>query len=241
DPVLGIAWESWMRRICLLISLAAASGLAHADGEHLLFAKRIHTGDAATPAAEAMAWDAKGRVLAIGSRQALSARYQGATRHDAGDATVVPGLVDAHAHLMNLGFALLRAELVDAASKDEVIQRLKAFEATLPEGAWLLGRGWDQNDWTGKQFPTAADLDAAFPDRPVWLERVDGHAGWANRAALRAVERDLSGDWQPDGGRILRDEAGKATGVFIDTAAALVDAVVPPPDSALRAEALERA
>ncbi|MFH1599284.1 MAG: amidohydrolase family protein [Pseudomonadota bacterium] len=230
-----------MRRICLLISLAAASGLAQAGGEHLLVAKRIHTGDARTPVAEAMAWDAQGRVLAIGSAQALSARYPDAVRHDAGDATVVPGLVDAHAHLMNLGFALLRADLVDAASKDEVIQRLQAFEATLPEGAWLLGRGWDQNDWPGKQFPTAADLDAAFPDRPVWLERVDGHAGWANSAALRAVERDLAGDWQPDGGRILRDEAGKATGVFIDTAAALVDAVVPQPDDALRAEALERA
>ncbi|WP_188660390.1 amidohydrolase [Arenimonas soli] len=230
-----------MRRICLLISLAAASGLAHAEGEHLLVAKRIHTGDAGAPVAEAMAWDAQGRLLAIGSARALYDRYPDATRHDAGDATVVPGLVDAHAHLMNLGFALLRADLVDAASKDEVIRRLQAFEATLPEGAWLLGRGWDQNDWPGKQFPTAADLDSAFPDRPVWLERVDGHAGWANSAALRAVERDLAGDWQPDGGRILRDDAGRATGVFIDTAAALVDAVVSQPDDALRAEALERA
>ena len=241
DPIVGIAWEMSMRRICLLISLAVASGLAHAEDGHLLVAGRIHTGDAKTPVAEAMAWDSKGQVLAIGSAKELSARFPRATRHDAGDATVVPGLIDAHAHLMNLGFALLRADLVDAASKEEVIARLRAFEATLPEGAWLLGRGWDQNDWPGKQFPTAADLDAAFPDRPVWLERVDGHAGWANSAALRAVERDLSGDWQPDGGRILRDEAGQPTGVFIDTAAALVDAVVPPPDGALRTGALERA
>jgi len=230
-----------MRRLFLLIPLAAACGLAQADDTTLLVAGRIHTGDPDRPVVEAIAWDASGRVLDAGAAAALARRFPEAKRHDAGDATVVPGLVDAHAHLMNLGFALLRADLVDAASKDEVIARLQAFAATLPDGAWLLGRGWDQNDWPGKDFPTAADLDAAFPDRPVWLERVDGHAGWANSAALRAVQEDLSGSWQPEGGRILRDESGKATGVFIDTAAALVDAVVPSPDDALRAEALERA
>lgn len=230
-----------MRRLGLVVALAAACGSAHAEGESLLVAGRIHTGDPERPVVEAMAWDAQGRVLAVGSAEALSKQFPAAARHEARDATVVPGLVDAHAHLMNLGFALLRADLVDAGSKDEVVSRLKAFEATLPDGAWLLGRGWDQNDWPGKQFPTAADLDAAFPDRPVWLERVDGHAGWANSAAMRRATRDLAGDWQPDGGRILRDAAGRPTGVFIDTASAFIDAAVPPPDDALRAEALERA
>ena len=230
-----------MRRVMLVLALAAACGVAQAEGESLLVAGRIHTGHPDQPVAEAMAWDAQGRVLAVGSASELAKRYPGAHRHEAPGATVVPGLVDAHAHLMNLGFALLRADLVDAQSKDEVIARLKAFEATLPEGAWLLGRGWDQNDWPGKEFPTAADLDAAFPDRPVWLERVDGHAGWANSAAMRAATRDLSGDWQPEGGRILRDAKGQPTGVFIDTASAFIDAAVPPPDDALRAEALERA
>ncbi|ODS61912.1 MAG: amidohydrolase [Arenimonas sp. SCN 70-307] len=223
------------------MALAAACGVAQAEGESLLVAGRIHTGDPGQPVVEAMAWDAKGRVLAVGRAADLARRFPQAERHEAPGATVVPGLVDAHAHLMNLGFALLRADLVDAGSKDEVIARLKAFEATLPEGAWLLGRGWDQNDWPGKEFPTAADLDAAFPDRPVWLERVDGHAGWANTAAIRAATRDLSGDWQPEGGRILRDARGQPTGVFIDTASAFIDAAVPPPDEALRAEALERA
>lgn len=230
-----------MRRLGLVVALAAACGSAHAEGESLLVAGRIHTGDPERPVVEAMAWDAQGRVLAVGSAEALSKQFPAAARHEARDATVVPGLVDAHAHLMNLGFALLRADLVDAGSKDEVVSRLKAFEATLPDGAWLLGRGWDQNDWPGKQFPTAADLDAAFPDRPVWLERVDGHAGWANTAAMRQATRELAGDWQPDGGRILRDAAGRPTGVFIDTASAFIDAAVPPPDDALRAEALGRA
>ena len=92
----------------------------------------------------------------------------------------------------------------------------------------------------GKSYPTAADLDAAFPARPVWLERIDGHAGWANSAAMRAVQRDLSGDWQPDGGRILRS-GGEATGIFIDNAVALVEAAVPLPDAATRSEVLRRA
>ena len=160
--------------------------------------------------------------------------------HDAQGATVVPGLIDAHAHLMGLGFALMQADLVGTRSKAEVVGRLQAFAAKLPADAWLLGRGWDQNDWSQRDFPTAADLDAAFPTRPVWLERVDGHAGWANTAAMRRVRRDLDGDWQPEGGRILR-EGGRPTGVFVDTATDLVGSVVPPPDDSVRTEALKRA
>src|SRR3546814_1871876 len=75
----------------------------------------------------------------------------------------------------------------------EVVARLREYEKTLPEGAWLLGNGWDQNDWPDKSFPTAADLDAAFPDRPIWLDRVDGHAGWTNSAAMKAAEAAMQG------------------------------------------------
>ncbi len=207
-------------------------------------AKRVHTSDPAQPVAEAMAWDAQGRILAVGGAKELQARYPDAVRIDAAGKTVIPGLIDAHGHVMGLGYALMRADLVDAQDKAEVIARLRAFEKQLPPNAWLLGGGWDQNDWPGKTFPTAADLDAAFPDRPVWLERVDGHAGWANSAALRAVAakapRPLDGDWQPDGGRIERVD-GKPSGVFVDAAMALVNAVVPAPDAAYRRQALEKA
>jgi hypothetical protein len=231
-----------MRRLAWIACLSCLAAIsAQAADVRLLTAKRIHTSDPEQPVAGAMALDGEGRVLAVGEAAALSARYPDAERIDVGDATVIPGLIDAHGHVMGLGYALLRADLVDAADKAEVIARLQAFAQSLPDDAWLLGRGWDQNDWPGKDFPTAADLDAAFPGRPVWLERVDGHAGWANSAAIRAVPRDLAGDWQPDGGRILRDDTGKPTGIFIDTAADLVNAVVPPPDDALREEALERA
>ena len=239
-----------MRHLSLWTAAVLVScGAVAADGQAtvleptptLVTAAAIHTGDARVPTVRAMVFNDEGRILATGDAHALAARHPHARRLDFGTATIVPGLLDAHAHLMNLGHALLRADLVDTASKQEVIARLEAFAAGLPDGAWVLGRGWDQNDWPDGQFPTAADLDAAFPDRPVWLERVDGHAGWANSAALRAVARDLTGDWQPEGGRILRTADGHPTGVFIDAAAQLVDAVVPPPGEALREQALERA
>lgn len=235
-----------MHRLFLAMALACAiTGPVHAAETHLLTAARIHTSDPKQPVAEAMAWDDSGRVLALGEAKALLARYPDAARIDAGKATVIPGLIDAHAHLMGLGYAMMRADLVGTQDKADVIARLRAYEKTLPAGAWLLGGGWDQNDWARNAFPTAADLDAAFPDRPVWLERVDGHAGWANSAALRAVEKKLAGktlkgDWQPDGGRIVRD-GDVATGLFVDGAMQLVYDVVPAPDAAFREQALQRA
>ena len=226
-----------------LLALLTAGVLVAAAapaGEGVLVNARIHTLDDAHPTAEAMAWSGDGRIIAIGGRDGVLARAAGFPVHDAGGATVVPGLIDAHAHLMGLGYALMQADLVGTRGKSEVIERLRTFAATLPPDAWLLGRGWDQNDWPEKEFPTAADLDAAFPTRPVWLERVDGHAGWANGAAMRLVRRDLDSEWQPQGGRIVR-AGGKPTGVFVDAATDLVDSIVPPPDDSLRAEALKRA
>ena len=184
--------------IAVLLAAVIAGG-AHAASPTpaamgALVNARIHTLDDSRPAADAIAWDATGRIIAVGRRDEVLAQAPGATVHDANGATVVPGLVDAHAHLMGLGLALMRADLVGTRSKAEVVARLQAFAATLPPEAWLLGRGWDQNDWPEQTFPTAADLDAAFPDRPVWLERIDGHAGWANSAAMRRAARDLNGD-----------------------------------------------
>ena len=235
-----------MRRIVLpaLMVAALAPTAQAAPATDLLVAARIVTAMANESPSDAMAWDADGRIVAIGRAEALQAAHPDARVHDVGEGVVMPGLIDAHGHLMNLGFALLRADLVGATSKAEILERLKAYAATVPADAWIIGRGWDQNDWPEKAFPTAADLDAAFPDRPVWLERVDGHAGWGNTAAMRAAEarqaRSFDGDWQVDGGRILR-EGGRATGVFIDAAAALVDVAVPVPSEALREEAFERA
>lgn len=224
--------------ILTLVGLLAVAATQARGGETLLIAKRIHTMDPAQPVATAMAWDEQGRIVAVGDAAALRQQFPVAQVQDAGNATVIPGLIDAHGHIADLGFSKLQADLVDAADQAEVLRRLRAFEQSLPPGSWLIGNGWDQNDWPQRALPTAADLDAAFPERPVWLRRIDGHAGWANSAAMRQVKRDLSGNWQPDGGRIERDRAGDATGVFVDAAMGLIDAVQPQADPATWRKAL---
>ncbi|MGV8959596.1 MAG: amidohydrolase [Stenotrophomonas sp.] len=237
-----------MRRIACLTLLAACLHPALSSAEvRVLVADTIHTGDPAQPVAGALAWDTgNGRLLAVGSAAAMLQMYPQAPRIDAGGATVVPGLIDAHAHLLYLGYTLMQADLIGARSKDEVIERLRAFVIDVPQGAWVRGNGWDQNLWPHKAFPTRADLDAAFPDVPVWLDRVDGHAGWANSAALRVIAaregaRPLAGDWQPEGGRIERDGNGQPTGVFVDGAMHLVTDAIPPLDEASRERALSLA
>ncbi|MBK8975284.1 MAG: amidohydrolase [Planctomycetes bacterium] len=154
-----------------------------------------------------------------------------------GDAVVVPGLVDAHGHLIGLGRSLVNVDLVGTRSFQEVIDRTAARARELPPGAWVIGRGWDQNDWDDTAFPTHARLSAAVSDRPVWLTRIDGHAALANARAmeLAGVTRATPA---PSGGAIHRDDDGEPTGVFIDRAMALVGGSVPEPGPAEIEEAL---
>ena len=224
-----------MPRIAWVLLSCCLAATAQAADVHLLTAARIHTSDAAQPLAEAMAWDGSGRVLALGDRKTLLARYPDAERVDFGDATVIPGLIDAHGHFRELALSLMSADLVGTRDKAEVVARLHDFEQKLGAGDWLRGGGWDQNDWPDKAFPTVADLDAAFPTRPVFLERVDGHAAWVNSAALRAVAahprlKAMLAGGEVEGGRVLRDAAGKPTGILVDNAKDAVADVLPKPD-----------
>ncbi len=228
------------------LTLAMGAQLALAGDVTVLHNVRITSGapNSAEPAT-AMAWQ-DGRLLMVADVKQVDAAYPDAARLDGNGRYVLPGLIDAHGHLFNLGYALLNADLKAARSKAEIVARLQTFARELPADAWLLGRGWDQNLWDIKDFPTAADLDAEFPDRPVWLERVDGHAGWANSAAMRALSAEQklslnSADFQPEGGRIVRDADGKPTGVFIDRASSLIEQAVPAPSEALQARALRAA
>lgn len=215
-------WSAWA------LTLAACCAAASAPAATVVSAAQVHTLDPAQPRAQALVFDDAGKILAVGTRADLLHLYPNAKHIDFGQATLVPGLIDAHAHVFELGINQLQADLTGTRSKAEALQRLREFARTLPAGQWLVGHGWDQNDWPDARFPEAADLDAEFPERPVWLQRIDGHAGWANGAAMRAAGRELGGDWQPDGGRIVRDAKGRATGVFIDDAMALVERARPP-------------
>jgi predicted amidohydrolase YtcJ len=150
---------------------------------------------------------------------------------------LLPGLIDAHGHVLWYGLAKARVDLVGTRSLEEALQRVKAFADAHPDHPWILGRGWNQELWPERSFPTAADLDTVVPDRPVWLGRVDGHAGWANSAALKAsgVTPDTV---SPHGGMIIRDGDGKPAGVLVDAAEALVQDHVPELTMAQRREAL---
>jgi hypothetical protein len=181
----------------------------------------ILTHDEHLPRVEALA-AREGVVVAVG-KAALDPTLVGSrtTVLDLEGGTATPGLTDAHAHLVGLGQSLEQVDLRGASSIDEVIRRLR--ERAPPSG-WILGRGWDQNLWEGKAMPSHHPLTQAFPDRPVWLRRVDGHAGWGNAALLSAAGIDGKTK-APEGGEILR-EAAAPTGVLVDAAMGLVP--VPP-------------
>jgi hypothetical protein len=198
-------------------------------GVLLVHNARIYTGDAGFTLIEkgAMAISEDGEIVAVGDNEPMIRTFPGARRVDLEGKMVLPGLIDSHGHLAGLALSYTQANLAGTKSKVEVMSRLREFEATLTEDAWLLGQGWDQNDWPEQEFPSRQELDVEFPDRPVWLRRIDGHAAWGNSVALAQADRDLSGDWQPEGGVIHRDEKGQPSGVFIDGAMALVDSAVP--------------
>ncbi len=201
----------------------------------------IYTLDAGFSTADALLFDSSGRILEIGAEQVMLESFPEARRIDMHGSTIIPGLIDSHAHLYGLAISLSQAQLQDTTSKEEIIRRLREHEKKLSEGDWLLGRGWDQNDWPLKEFPNRHDLDVVFPDRPVWLRRIDGHAAWANSVALGMADQDLSGDWQPQGGFIHRDATGQATGVLVDGAMSLVEKTVPGISSQLLQASLDLA
>lgn len=146
---------------------------------------------------------------------------------DGAGRTLIPGLVDAHGHVLSYGLSLLRVDVTGTSTEAEAAERVEAFATANEELEWLLGRGWNQVLWDSNAFPTADSLDALVADKPVWLTRVDGHAGWANSAAMElAGITDRTVD--PVGGQIIRDDNGAATGVFIDNAMDLISANIPP-------------
>jgi hypothetical protein len=186
---------------------------------------RIYTLNSAQPSARALAIGS-GRILAVGGDVSSYAGPR-TTRIDLHGATVVPGLIDSHAHLHGLGALLETRDLRHVKTIAEIADYVRQQAAGRQPGEWIVGRNWDQTNW-GSQFPSARDLDAAAPGHPVLLTRVDGHAAWVNSVALKlcAITPETP---DPPGGKIIRDAAGRPTGMLIDGAQGLVRSHMPPP------------
>ena len=212
--------------LCFPLS-GQAQGPSRQPVDLIVIDANIVTVNPRMPSAEAMAV-LDGKIVALGGSEAILATFNPAERIDAGGATVLPGLIDAHAHVMGLGLALRTLDLVGTRSPEEIAAQVREAAAEREPGEWILGGGWDQNDWEVKAFPTHAILDEVAPENPVWLDRVDGHAGWVNAAAMKVAGIDSTTP-DPEGGRIERDAAGRPTGVFVDNAQDLVYGAMPDP------------
>lgn len=216
-----------------LLAAAPAAALAQSSAgapqpaaDLIVTNARIYTADDSRPLVEAFAVRGN-RIVFTGSAREAATLKGAATRVvDAGGRTVIPGMVDAHAHFAGLAQTLRAVDLVGTKSVTEVIARVQAKAATLPKGTWITGRGWDQNAWGDTRFPTHDALSAAVPDHPVLLTRVDGHANFVNAAAMK-LAGVTAATKDPSGGKIQRDANGAPTGVFIDNAQRLVGSKVP--------------
>ncbi|RUO80873.1 amidohydrolase [Idiomarina tyrosinivorans] len=182
---------------------------------------------------------ADGKVLAIGHGE-LAKRFPDAKTIDLQGKTVLPGLTDAHGHVLGLGQNLRQVELREARSEAEAVQQVAQYATNNPNLRWVIGRGWNQELWPSKRFPSAEALDEVVNDRPVWLTRVDGHAGWANSKALKLAGINAN-TIDPDGGQIIRDSDGQPTGVLVDNAVNLMKKVLPEANASERQRALTAA
>ena len=213
-----------MKYICILLFsvfvMTSCQELERAD--LILFNANIYTVNDSFAKAEAVAIK-DGKFLAIGTTAELVKKYEAANNIDVGGKTILPGLIDAHCHFLGLGLSEQKVKLQGTKSFDEVVQRIVDFQKA-KNVSYITGRGWDQNDWEVKKFPTKDKLDSIFPDTPVAITRVDGHALLANQAAI-----DLAGvtvDTPFSGGDIIKKD-GKLTGIFIDNPMDLIYAKIP--------------
>ncbi|KAF0108384.1 MAG: amidohydrolase family protein [Anaerolineaceae bacterium] len=201
----------------------------------LLHNARIHTFDPARPSATALAVE-RGRVLAAGGEELL-AEFGSAAREDMRGCALLPGLTDAHLHLQAYALSLTAIHC-EVSTKEECLRRVAERAAAVKEGEWILGHGWNQNDWNG-EWPCAADLEPAAPGRPVYLTAKSLHAAWASRAALRLAGITASTP-DPADGVILRGRKGVPTGILIEQAMKLVEQAIPEPDPEALAETFQK-
>lgn len=234
-----------IRKLLLLTEsfflLAALIGCAVKKADLIFKNANIITMDEKNPRAQAIAIRGD-KILAVGSNQQIERfRGRGTKVLDLEGKTIVPGLIDAHVHLISLGKSLSILNLEGTSSLDEVLEMVKEKVQRAKPAEWILGRGWDQNDWPIKEFPTRWDLDRVAPQNPVHLTRICGHMVWVNSRVLEmaGITKETK---SPEGGKIIHDPStGEPTGVFVDQAIDLVERIIPPPTYQQKKEYAKRA
>jgi predicted amidohydrolase YtcJ len=221
------------------VILQSATGVASGAPDAIYINANVWTGDARTPKAEAIAI-ADGSIVAIGSNAEIRQLADAKTRAvDLKGGFVAPGFIDNHVHFVNGGMALAQVDLRDAASRAELTRRIAQAAAKLPKGQWIKDGNWDHELWGG-ELPTRDWIDKQTAATPVFISRLDGHMALANSLALKLAGIDEKTP-DPEGGSIVRDKNGRATGVLKDNAMNLVAKVMPPPSDRELADGLERA
>jgi predicted amidohydrolase YtcJ len=199
----------------------------------------VYTVNTSNDITEAIA--VKGRsIVAVGTTKDIAANYKAATTIDLQGKAIYPGFIDSHAHLVSLGTTLMTMNVAGLQSAEEAAQLIAEQIRKNGSTRWVRGRGWDQNTWQVKRFPTAEILDAVAPETPVYLLRVDGHAVWVNTKVMKlaGISRETK---DPEGGYIVRNGSGDPSGIFIDNAIRLVESVLPPPTEQELTEAIQLA
>lgn len=221
----------------LILNLFFVSCSNKLEVDLLITNAKVYTVDNEFSVAEAFAVR-DGRIIEVGTTSGLKEKYSSTESIDVKGKTILPGLIDAHAHLYNLGLKLSRVDLDGTESYKDVISRLQDFQEQFPETDYIIGRGWDQNDWEIKEFPTKDTLDLLFPEIPVALTRIDGHAMIVNQMALDKAGIDET--TEIFGGEIQKKN-GKLTGILIDNPMATIRNTFPEVDKEAQTQALQAA
>ncbi len=214
--------------IIILCAVLFASCNSRQQVDLILHNGNVYTIDSAFTIARSFAVK-DGKIIAVGTNEEIQKKFISDSMIDAQGKAVYPGFIDAHAHFLGYGRGLFAVNLYDSKDFTEVVARVKAFEQEHPGEQWIRGRGWDQNKWPSKAFPDNTSLNELFPDKPVLLQRVDGHAAIANAKALELA--GIQPGQKIEGGEI-ETKNGKLTGVLIDNAVELVTKIIPKPSKA---------
>ncbi len=232
----------------ILVFLFTSCGSKKIKVDFIVTNAKVYTADASFAVLESFAIK-EGKIVAVGTNQSIAVVYESDSTLNVEGKTILPGIIDAHCHFLSYGLGLQECDLVGTKSFKEVIDRLKKYVA-VNKKEWIIGRGWDQNDWATKEYPDNKILDSIFPGKPILLTRIDGHAALVSSEGLRRA--NINDSTNVNGGEIIREIKeekvgahhktqivfGKATGILVDNAVDLVQKIIPQADFNTSKEAL---